>query len=168
MDHSFGYNASSRPDDFLARSDLLWSFVDMVSKNGNLLLNVGPRGVDAQIPDEQRTRLAWLGAWIGPNRDAIRATRPWVRAGDTTTEGVGVRYTARDEDVFAIVERPAPVLTFPDLVATPTTGVADVTGAEVPWSATPDGLRVDVGSAPAMGDDPAAFRFRDVTAGPAT
>ena len=165
MDHSFGYNASSRPDDFLARSDLLWSFVDMVSKNGNLLLNVGPRGVDAQIPDEQRARLAWLGEWIGPNADAIRATRPWVRAGDTTAEGVGVRYTARDEDVFAIVERPGPVLTFTDLVATPTTGVTDVTGAEVPWTGTPGGLRIEVGAAPA-GDDPAAFRFRDVTATP--
>ena len=137
----------------------------MVSKNGNLLLNVGPRGVDAQIPDEQRARLAWLGEWIGPNADAIRATRPWVRAGDTTAEGVGVRYTARDEDVFAIVERPGPVLTFTDLVATPTTGVTDVTGAEVPWTGTPGGLRIEVGAAPA-GDDPAAFRFRDVTATP--
>jgi alpha-L-fucosidase len=166
MDRSFGYNASSRPDDFLGRSDLLWSFVDMVSKNGNLLLNVGPRGVDAQIPDEQRTRLAWLGEWIGEHADAIRATRPWVRAGDTTAEGVGVRYTARDEDVFAVVERPRPVLTFPDLVATPTTGVTTLTGAAVPWSATDDGLRVEPGPAAVVGDDPAALRFRDVTATP--
>ena len=48
-------------------ADLLWSFADMVSKNGNLLLNVGPRGIDAQIPDEQRLRLQWLGEWMAAN-----------------------------------------------------------------------------------------------------
>ena len=51
MDHSFGYNAqlaagaTSSPDD-----ELLWSLIDIVAKGGNLLLNVGPRGVDAKSP----------------------------------------------------------------------------------------------------------------------
>jgi len=164
MDHSFGYNAASGPDDFLTRRDLLWSFADMVSKNGNLLLNVGPRGVDAQIPDEQRLRLQWLGGWLGAHDAAIRATRPWVRPGDTTVEGTGVRYTARDEDVFAIVERAGAVFTFSDLVSTPTTRASLVTGAEVPWTATADGLRIEAASVGMVGDGPLAFRFRDVTA----
>ena len=67
----------------------------MVSKNGNLLLNVGPRGVDAQIPDEQRQRLEWLGEWTGTNGDAVRATWPWVRPDGATAEGAAVRFTAR-------------------------------------------------------------------------
>ncbi len=61
MDSGFGYNAFSPPEAFLQRDDLLASFDDIVAKGGNLLLNVGPRGVDAQIPEIQRERLAWLG-----------------------------------------------------------------------------------------------------------
>jgi alpha-L-fucosidase len=62
MDGSFGYNAESGPDDFLTRDELLALFRDVVAKGGNLLLNVGPRGVDASIPDEQQQRLDWLAA----------------------------------------------------------------------------------------------------------
>jgi alpha-L-fucosidase len=167
MDHSFGYNAASRPGDFLTRADLLWSVVDMVSKNGNLLLNVGPRGADARIPDEQRTRLDWLGEWMGSTGDAVRATRPWVRAGDTTVEGVGVRYTARDQDVFAIVERAAPVVTLPDIEATPRTEVSAVTGGELRWRADATGLRIEIESdAGASEETPVAFRCRSVAATP--
>jgi alpha-L-fucosidase len=54
MDRSFAYNAASGPEHFLTRDELLWMVTDIVAKGGNLLLNVGPRGVDAQIPDEQR------------------------------------------------------------------------------------------------------------------
>ena len=60
-----GTTRSSRPEHFLAHDELLWMLTDIVAKGGNLLLNVGPRGVDAQIPDEQRTRLDWLGR-LGP------------------------------------------------------------------------------------------------------
>ncbi len=76
---------------------------DIVAKGGNLLLNVGPRGVDAQIPDEQIARLDWLGEWVRPHADAIMATRPWVTPGTTTREGHPVRYTARDDTVYAFV-----------------------------------------------------------------
>lgn len=145
MDQSFGYNAASRPEHFLARDDLLWSFADMVSKNGNLLLNVGPRGVDAQIPDEQRERLGWLGAWFGANEGALRSTRSWVRPGSETPEGIGVRYTTRDETVYAIVERSEPVVTLPDLDATRTTEITTLDGGALVWSASGHGLRIELG-----------------------
>jgi alpha-L-fucosidase len=167
MDHSFGYNAASRPEDFLTHADLLWSFVDMVSKNGNLLLNVGPRGVDAGIPDEQRQRLHWLGEWFAGHESAVRATRPWVRPGATTAEGIGLRYTARDDDVFAIVESAAPMLTFPDLAATPTTEVATLAGDPVRWSEHADGLRVEMPANDRDGEavtGPLVFRCRRVSA----
>ena len=163
MDHSFGYNAASRPEDFLTRHDLLWSFVDMVSKNGNLLLNVGPRGADAQIPDEQRRRLQWLGEWFGTGAPAVRATRPWVRPGATTVEGIGVRYTARDHDVYAIVERAAPVVTLSDLAPTPTTEITTLDGAPVRWDASERGVRIEApGGEPTDADAPVAFRCRQV------
>ena len=95
MDKSFGYNQASLPEDFISKQDLLHSFVDIVSKNGNLLLNVGPRGVDAQIPEPQLERLRWLGAFLERHGDAIYGSRPWVQAEGVSAEGRPVRYTQK-------------------------------------------------------------------------
>ena len=114
IDRSFGYNANSRAEHFLTQRDLLWQLVDIVAKGGNLLLNVGPRGIDAQIPDEQLTRLDWLGDWMGRCRDAVAATRPWVTPG-TTSGGSAVRYTTRDGTVFAFIQDAAGTVTLPGL-----------------------------------------------------
>jgi len=103
IDKSFGYNRNSRPEDFLGREDLIHSFVDIVSKNGNLLLNVGPRGEDAQIPEIQLERLRWLGGFLGAQGEAIYATRPWHRAEGTTREGLPLRFTRRGEQLYAIL-----------------------------------------------------------------
>jgi alpha-L-fucosidase len=143
MDHSFGYNARSRPEDFVTRRELLWSFVDIVAKGGNLLLNIGPRGVDAQIPDEQLARLDWLGEWIGPHQAAIAATRPWVTPGTTTDSGA-VRYTSRGDTVFAVLQDASARVALPDLRATSTTTVATVAGDPRTWRDVPSGLAVDL------------------------
>jgi len=103
MDRSFGFNRSSRPEHFLSQADLIHSLVDVVAKNGNLLLNVGPRGEDATIPSEQMLRLQWLGEWLAHNGPAIYGTRPWVEAAPTTIEGLPVRFTTREDRLFAIV-----------------------------------------------------------------
>jgi alpha-L-fucosidase len=103
IDKSFGYNRNSRPEDFLSQEDLLHSFVDIVSKNGNLLLNVGPRGEDAQIPEIQLERLRWLGDFLAAGGEAIHGTRPWRRAEGATREGLPVRFTQRDGRLYGIV-----------------------------------------------------------------
>jgi alpha-L-fucosidase len=162
MDHSFGYNAASRPGDFVSRDDLLWSLVDITAKGGNLLLNVGPRGVDAQIPDEQLTRLDWLGAFFGARPPSLAATRPWVRPGTTTVAGTPLRYTARDDAVHAFVRTAEPVLGLPDVAPTPTTEVLAPDGAALPWRETAAGLEVDLG--PPAGPDPTWVTLRAVTA----
>ncbi len=167
MDRSFGHNASSRPEDFLSRRDLLWLLADVVSSGGNLLLNVGPRGVDAQIPDEQQLRLEWLGDWMRANHDAVQATRPWVTAGTTTVEQAPVRYTTRGDAVFAFVADPGATATLSEVAATPTTQVETASGAPLRWDATPAGLRVDVG-AEAPGDTPVVLACRNVVAAPRT
>lgn len=117
IDHSFGYNRNSQPEDFLSHEELLHSFVDIVSKNGNLLLNVGPRGEDAQIPEIQLERLRWLGAFMRAAGRAVHGTRPWRRAEGTTREGLGVRFTCHGDEVFALVlGRPAePAITLVDV-----------------------------------------------------
>jgi alpha-L-fucosidase len=102
MDHSFGYNRMSTEADFITRADLLWSFVDIVAKGGNLLLNVGPRGEDATIPDEQLRRLEWLGELTGEHGDALFGTQP-VPTGSEGEAGANdgdVRTTTRDDETF--------------------------------------------------------------------
>ncbi len=101
IDMSFGYNRNSLPEDFLSREDLLHSFVDIVSKNGNLLLNVGPRGEDAQIPEIQLERLRWLGAFLRDAGEAVYGSRPWSRAEGATREGIPVRFTVNASRLYA-------------------------------------------------------------------
>lgn len=144
MDRSFGYNAQSRPEDFVSHDELLWTFTDVVAKGGNLLLNVGPRGVDAQIPDEQRSRLEWLAAWTKQKAEAIFGTRPWVVPGTETVEGRPLRYTARDDTVYAVVQGASGPVTLPDVRSTATTTVRTLDGTALSWHEGPSGMTIDL------------------------
>ncbi len=149
MDHSFGYNAESRSTDFIGRDELLWLLADIAAKGGNLLLNVGPRGIDGGIPDEQQARLTWLEEWVGSQGVALLGTRPWIRPGATTPDGAPVRYTARGDAVFAAVRGGAGPVVLPEIRATPTTSVSAVDGTPFDWVDTPSGLSVAVPTRPA-------------------
>jgi len=81
---------------------VLHDFIDLVSKNGQLLLNISPKA-DGTIPDEQRKVLLDMGAWLKVNGDAIYSTRPWEVYGEGPTRQkksghfIGlIDYTARD------------------------------------------------------------------------
>jgi alpha-L-fucosidase len=102
MGRSFGYNHLERDEHHISVADLIHSFVDIVSKNGNLLLNVGPMA-NGTIPDLQLERLLGLGGWLDVNGDAIFGTRPWVRAEGRTREGMPVRFTTSGDALYAIV-----------------------------------------------------------------
>jgi alpha-L-fucosidase len=98
--HSFGYNRDEGDDQLLAFPALVHLFVDIVSKNGNLLLNVGPMS-DGTIPANQRKRLEDFGRWLDVNGEAMFGTRPWTRAESTTTDGLDVRFTMQGDAVYA-------------------------------------------------------------------
>ncbi len=100
--NSFGYNQFESEDDYLTLKDLVFLLVDIVSKNGNLLLNVGPM-VDGKIPEIQEQRLLELGRWLDVNGEAIFRTRPWNHAEGTTTEAIPVRFTNNKENLYVIV-----------------------------------------------------------------
>jgi alpha-L-fucosidase len=142
MDHSFGFNAQSTEEDFLTREELLWSTTDIVAKGGNLLLNVGPRAVDAQIPSEQRERLGWLAGYLPHNGHAVFGTRPWSTPGTSTLQGDPLRYTARDDEVFAFVRSTGSVATLAEVVPTVSTVVHDADGQALNWSHDAAGLKV--------------------------
>jgi alpha-L-fucosidase len=64
---------------------LIDDLVDIVSKNGCLLLNVAPRP-NGTIPEEQKGRLRAMGKWLKANGEAIYATRPWNVFGEGPTK----------------------------------------------------------------------------------
>ena len=100
--NSFGYNRLDDETSYLTSSAVVRMLVDIVSKNGNLLLNVGPRA-DGSIHELQRKCLLGLGAWMDINGEAIRATRPWTRAESKTSDGIPVRFTRTQDSLYAIL-----------------------------------------------------------------
>jgi alpha-L-fucosidase len=99
---SFGYNQADDEDSYLSAGAVIRMLVDIVSKNGNLLLNVGPRA-DGSIHELQRKCLLGLGAWLDVNGEAIWGTRPWSRAESTTSAGMQVRFTRKENALYALL-----------------------------------------------------------------
>jgi alpha-L-fucosidase len=167
MDKGFGYNRQSVDGDFLAHDELLWNLVDIVSKGGNLLLNVGPRGQDATIPARQIARLEWLADFTSLAGPALYASRPWTTPGTFSGE-CEIRYSARDQDVFAFVrprmaEAATTQVVLPEVQPGESTRVANAQGAELQHQATAAGLSV-VLDAPARREQPAVLTMRGVAA----
>jgi len=65
--------------------DLIHVLVDIVSKNGVLLLNISPMA-NGTIPEDQRTSLLEMGKWLDTNGEAIYGTRPWITFGEGPTK----------------------------------------------------------------------------------
>jgi alpha-L-fucosidase len=100
LGRSFGYNRAEGEAETIAPDKLIYLLVDIVSKNGNLLLDVGPEA-DGTIPPVQMERLRALGAWLRQNGEAIYGTHPWTHADGVTADGLGIRFTEKDSDVYA-------------------------------------------------------------------
>ena len=74
-----------KDDTFKSPQFVVHQLIDIVSKNGNLLLNIGPRS-DGTIPDEVQQVLRDVGSWLSVNGDAIYGTRPWKIYGEGPTQ----------------------------------------------------------------------------------
>jgi alpha-L-fucosidase len=79
---SWGYIEN---DTFKTPTFIVQQLADVVSKNGNLLMNIGPRS-DGTIPQEVQQVLLDVGSWLKVNGDAIYGTRPWTTFGEGPTK----------------------------------------------------------------------------------
>jgi alpha-L-fucosidase len=71
--------------DYKQPGDVIGDLVDVVSKNGAMLLNVGPRA-DGSIPEGDQRILLEIGKWLAVNGEAVYGTRPWKVFGEGPTE----------------------------------------------------------------------------------
>ena len=100
---------------FKSAQYVITNLIDIVSKNGNLLLNIGPRS-DGTITDEETQTLLGTGKWLDVNGEAIYGTRPWKIYGEGPTESASgsfsdqkkpftakdIRFTTKGETLYAI------------------------------------------------------------------
>jgi alpha-L-fucosidase len=93
------YNPRTRPK---TASEVIHVLADIVSKNGNLLLNV-VQYADGSLPPESAQLLDRLAAWMRVNSEAIHGTRPWKRycEGPTAVTGGHMKetFTFSAEDI---------------------------------------------------------------------
>ncbi|MDR6865870.1 alpha-L-fucosidase [Microbacterium resistens] len=151
LGYSFGYNQAEDERHSLSGAALVRLLVDVVAKNGNLLINVGP-AADGSIPELQRQAMREMGAWLSVNGGAVYGTRPWIRAAERS--GAPRSYTRSDgrvhlhalDPVAGTIELPA------ELAATADARWADGTTAVL--ETRPDGT--------ASAEIPAALRSAPV------
>ena len=109
MGFSYGYNRAERLEDYHTGRELVIMLVDLVSRGGNLLLDIGP-AADGTIPVVMEERLLQIGSWLKVNGEAIYGTKPWKATRQWSAGEVPkVNYNQEFEsayDVSKLVEKP--------------------------------------------------------------
>ena len=163
---SWGY---IKNDTFKSPEFVIDQLIDIVSKNGNLLLNIGPRS-DGTIPEEVQHVLLDVGGWLNVNGEAIYGTRPWRIYGEGPTKAAAgsfhdtdtAKYTPEDfrfttkGDILYAIELAWPTNGEAVIRSLATTAgskpVQSVTllgsDAKVQFEQRPDGLHVRVPAQP--------------------
>ena len=81
--------------------DIIHKLIQVVSNNGQLLLNLSPMA-DGSFPQDQKDVMANVGVWLWSYGESIYGTRPYVVSGETTADGCRVYYTTKGKQLYAI------------------------------------------------------------------
>ena len=98
---SYGFNRDENIDDYNTSEELVHELIDIVSRGGNLLLNIGPTA-DGRIPVIMQQRLVDIGEWLNVNGEAVFGTRPWEKARTNRKEEDSIYFTQKGNDLFVI------------------------------------------------------------------
>jgi alpha-L-fucosidase len=144
-------------------SAIVHNLVDNVSKNGYVLLNVGPMA-DGRIPEPAKEVLLGIGKWLELNGEAIFGTTPWMAYGEGPTKmgktgyfsereevtytAQDIRYTARDDVIYATsLGWPSERIVMESLAGLYESEIASVrmlgVNRDLAWSLSRDGLAVE-------------------------
>ncbi len=97
---SFGFNRMETSEDYMTPEECIETLVDVASRGGNLLLNVGPTA-DGRIPAIMQDRLLAMGRWLETNGEAIYGSTHYAKA-DRELAKKGVYFTERGNSVYVI------------------------------------------------------------------
>ena len=140
LGHSFGYNRFETPEHYMSREKCVLTLVDVVSRGGNLLLNVGPTS-DGRIPAIMQDRLLAIGRWLEVNGEAIYGTTLWPLA-DETLRDRGVYFTQKGNALYLIITR----WTRDEIVLSKIKSAVDLKflglNCQLKWKQSEDGLRL--------------------------
>lgn len=160
---SWGYNRRTPDDDYMTTNELVDYLADIVSKGGNLLINIGPKA-DGTIPQVMQDRLKGAGSWLSVNGEAIYGTRPWKVYGEgPTVEEVGswgredgeyrfksgdVRFTQNGNTLYVIVlEWPGFEITLNALTGVSIQKISMLGSNEmIQWKQAEDGINIGLPS----------------------
>ncbi len=136
---SWGYNRNLPAWRYMTPNQLVDYLVDVVSKNGNLLINIGPRA-DGTIPEVMQQCLRETGEWLRVNGEAIYGTTYWEPHADGD-----VRFTRKGDTLYAIaLEWPEQTLKLTSLAGKQVTQVRMLgSGEAVRWKQTAEGLEIE-------------------------
>ena len=156
---SFGYLEG---DKYKTVEGVIHEMVEVISRNGNFLINIGPKADGTLVP-EQVERLRAMGDWLKINGDAIYGTRYWKAY---SQESEKLAFTTKGNNLYAIkLAKPSAAFTIEATKGWKTEDVKSVrllgSDAAVDWSVGPDGLTLTPPGDP--GKSQHAWSFEIVT-----
>ncbi len=108
MGFSYGYNRMETLKDYHTNRELVLTLIDLVSRGGNLLLDIGPTA-DGRIPVVMEERLTEIGNFLVPNGEAIYGTKAWQRTrqwSEGTVPKLEEKEFRAEYDITKLVDKP--------------------------------------------------------------